>query len=195
MGKFFTFVREHKFIAVALTIAITITIGLVVITHQTKKGSSTPTPTKLGGGPSFKSIIPGISTEDEANEQLGGAKAQKQEGSKKILEYKSTSPIRQHQLTVEETRVVFVKEIVSANDNKKAQDLKQEYGEPPYTLFNQSSYNSSFSLFVYPEKGFAYLGHEDGTLLEIWYFPPTIIDELLKQWSQNYSFEMPPQAE
>jgi len=56
-------------------------------------------------------------------------------------------------------------------------------------LYSQAP-NASFDLFVYPANGIAYLGHSDGTILEIWYFPPVEnIDMFIENYGQGYGKE------
>jgi hypothetical protein len=142
-------------------------------------------------GVSYKSIVPGQNSEHDLNEVFGEELSTNEVGSRKIYEYKSTSPVRNHQTVTENEKVIFIKEIVTAKDSITSGSIKTEHGEPPFKLYDKNSPNSSFYLFTYPGKGLAFIGHEDGTLLEIWYFPPTSITEFIANWANDYSFKKP----
>jgi len=142
-------------------------------------------------GVGYKSIIPGVNSENELIEVFDNEISSEENDSRKVNEYESTSPVRHHQAIIENKKVSFIKEIISVNDALTSKDLKDEHGEPDFMLYDKTSPNSSYFLFVYPGKGLAYLGHEDGTLLEVWYFPPTNITDFINNWASDYSFEKP----
>ncbi len=177
---------KHKFVVVALIVL----VGLVIAirANALKEKSTTPTP----GGTNYKSVIPGKSSEKEVIDKLGDPINTKTEANKKTLEYKSTSPYLPNQVTMENNTVSLIKEIVTLEDNISSQSLKEKYGEPPYKLFDQTSESSTFFLFVYTEPGIAYLGHEDGTVIEIWYFQPTTLQVFIQKYAPTYSINPPP---
>ncbi len=190
MEKIIDYIKQYKIILLLFGASIILsTIYLITTSQQgTEEPPTEEPPTETA---SFNSIAPGVSTEKTVREQFGEPLSVTEKGLKKTLEYESSSLTRRHQVTVEETQVLFIKEIVSINDDKRSPDLVQKYGIPTSVLYNKTSPNDTFPLYVYPEKGLAYLGHEDGTLIEIWYFPPTSIDEFINKWAQNYSLEKP----
>ncbi|MFV1917094.1 MAG: hypothetical protein ACC618_01220 [Patescibacteria group bacterium] len=191
MNIIISYLKKYKIVSIIIVSIVFVTIYFVMTSQQEEKGSTVDAPTEFGEGVGYNSITPGKSTEAVVTEQLGEPLSINRMGSKKMLEYKSSSPSRMHQIILENSQVLFIKEIVSTNDNLEAQDLVQKYGNPTSKLYNIADPDSSFSLYVYGDKGLAYLGHEDGTLLEVWYFPPTTLGEFINQWGQDYSTEKP----
>jgi hypothetical protein len=171
-------------------------ISLVIIIYvvYTETGSvQEKTQTEIKDqGVAYESIIPGEDSESELIETFGNEISSEETDSQKVNEYESTSPVRNHQAIIENEKVSFIKQIISVNDALTSKDLTDEHGIPEFMLYDKTSPNSSFFLFVYPGKGLAYLGHDDGTLLEVWYFPPTNITDFINKWANDYSFEMPP---
>jgi len=83
--------------------------------------------------------------------------------------------------------VVFIREIITAKDKKTTEDITSQYGNAPYTLYGPASVNG-FNLYVYLDKGIAYIGHvKEPILLEIWYFQPTTIEDFQVKWAKGYS--------
>ncbi len=186
----FTFIKKHK-IASIMFVVVVFGIIYTLLTSKNEEEQVVEAPIEFGEGISYNSIVPGTSTEDAVIEQLGEPLSINREGTTKALEFESSSPARNHEIILENSQTVFIKEIVSINDNLKAKDLIQKYGEPNSTLYNTIDPNASFSLYVYENQGLAYLGHEDGTLIEIWYFPPTTLEDFINQWAQGYSILKP----
>jgi len=187
MRKLLSTFLKYKFVVLILVVL----ISAVVLARTTPIEEKLTTAPQ--GGASYKSIVPGISSEKEVIDKLGNPLNTKTEADKKILEYQSTSPFVPHKFTLENNTVILVKEIVTLEDKISSQVLKQKYGEPPYKLFDQTSYSSTFFLFVYPEKGIAYLGHQDGTVIEVWYFQPTNLNTFMQKYAPNYSLNLPVQ--
>lgn len=183
MRKIINFIKNY-WILIMIVLA-----GLLYIVNLFIKGSSptsTPTPTPVAQRASYKDIFPGISSEADLRNALGTPLKTTTNESGIIDEYKSTSELRRHIATIKSGKVVFFKEIVSANDKTTATDITNIYGVAPNILYNKSP-NSTFNLYVYPSNGIAYIGHSDGALLEIWYFEPTTIDNFINLWGQDYS--------
>jgi hypothetical protein len=184
MKKIINFFKKNSWIWIIVVVLIAI-IGDVYL-QRVLNPEVTSTPTPVPKIASYKSVIPGVSTEDFLNEVLGTPVKTTIDGNKLLNEYKSTSELRFHSAVIENGRVIFIKEIVSSRDSTKASSVMESYNSAPNTLYSKSS-NASFDLYVYPTNGIAYLGHKDGTLLEIWYFEPTTIGNFLNTWGSDYS--------
>lgn len=167
----------------AVLAAVLYVAKLIIVPTQTKISSS-PTPSSQVA--SFRSITPGVSTETDLKTLLGTPIKTTVDKNQNIDEFKSTSELRRHIAIVQSGKVIFFKEIVSAYDKTTAKDIINIYSVAPNILFNKLP-NSTFNLYVYPSNGIAYIGHIDGTLLEIWYFQPTTIDDFTSKWGQDYS--------
>lgn len=133
-------------------------------------------------------IKPGETTIEQINKLLGKPVSSTSIGNLTTLDYKSTNEYRNHQIEVENGKVYFIKEIVNPTDNKNSEDIRLIYGVAPYILHEKEQLNP-FDLYTYPSNGIAYVGHKDGTILEIWYFKKTDINDFLQTFGKNYSLE------
>jgi hypothetical protein len=183
MRKIFEFIKKYWLVIMVVLAAI-----LYVINFFLKGQAPTiaPTPTQVAQTASYNNIFPGVSTESDLNKSLGAPLKTTISGNIKTDEYKSTSELRHHIAIIQGEKVSFIKEIVSAHDTTTATSITNIYGKAPKILYGKSS-NSTFNLYIYPSNGIAYLGHADGTLLEIWYFQPTSFEDFVSKWGQDYS--------
>lgn len=163
-------------------------LGIFVFLRINKKGQTqTPIPSKPNlEQAKYKSITPGKTKKDEVLSSMG--KPLKE--SNNILEFESTNPNWNNEITLTDNQVSFIKEVVTPFDNKTANDITRTYG-PAKNMLYPSGANIGMVLYVYPEYGIAYLGYEQSKIiLEVWYFTPTTFDEFKKEHSQGY-FETP----
>ncbi len=182
MTKIISFFKKFWILILVILAAILYLLNIIIkgnapTTPQTPP-SATVTP--------FKSLIPGVSTEDQVATALGRPVSSKTIDNQKISDYRSTNQYRFHEVVFTNGKAILIKEIVNSTDNKEADSIKTILGEPDYTLYSKLE-NDPFNLYVYPEKGLAYIGHPDGTLLEIWYFESTTIENFIADWGQDYS--------
>jgi hypothetical protein len=186
MGKVFNFIKKYwVLILIALMLVLVIIDKFIIPDKKVSQTVSTPKSNRVAD---YKSIQPGKSKLEEINSLLGYPIEQSEKDGNIIAEYRSSSNYRNNLVTVQNGVATLIKEIVTATDNKKSQDIIQEYGEAPFVLYDQKP-SSTFNLYVYPTNGIAYLGHEDGTLLEVWYFQPIDIDSFISTWAKDYSKE------
>lgn len=184
MKKAFNFLRDHwLLILIVLTILLLMVNKIIKLKIPDVSVSPTPISTKIAD---FKSIVPGKTNLDEINNLLGFPVEQGEEEGKIIAEYKSSNEFRNNIIIIQNGMATLIKEVVNTPDNKKAQDVVSRFGSAPYRLYEQKP-NETFDLYVYPTNGIAYLGHEDGTLLEIWYFEPITIENFISNWAPGYS--------
>ena len=135
-------------------------------------------------GAGFNSLIPGQSTWPEAIETLGEPINDKGSAT---LDFESNNPNLPHQVVTENEKITFIREIVAPSDGKTTLDITNLYGNARYVLYGPESIHG-FNLYIYPDKGIAYLGHlKEPVLLEIWYFQPTSFEEFRKKWATSYS--------
>lgn len=186
MGRVFNFIKKYWVLILIAVMLILVVVDKFIIPDK-KTSQNTPTP-KSNRVAEYKSIQPGKSTLEEINSLLGYPIEQSEKDGVTIAEYKSSSNYRNNIVTVQNGVATLIKEIVTAIDNKKSQDIIQEYGDAPFMLYDQKP-SSTFNLYVYPTNGIAYVGHEDGTLLEVWYFQPIDIDTFMSTWAKGYSRE------
>lgn len=174
----FKLIRNNKYkIIVALII-----ISIILYNQLTKKGPSTNI-ISLPGQAKYQDIAPGTSSKSDVINKLGEPVSE----SDNTLKYKSSAKVKTNDVVLEGDTVKLIKEVVTLDDNKNISDLKSQYGEPEYMLYGPRQ-EAGFYLYAYPDKGIAYIGSQDQTtLLEIWYFAPTTIDDFKKNIAPNYS--------
>lgn len=172
--------KRLRVILVFLLVVLVIVVALFLRSRAGKPPESGIPPS----GASFRSLVPSLSSKKEAVETLGTPLNNIESDT---LSFKSNNPNLPHQVVVPDETVLFIKEVVSLADKKTTEDITGVYGETPYILFGPDSVNG-FNLYVYPDKGLAYLGHvEEPVLLEIWYFQPTTIEDFQVRWAKGYS--------
>ena len=180
-----TFTKKFLYL---LLISLSLIATIFIITKIYKKSlvsHKTPTSPPLNNQASYQKIVPGVSSKSDVISLLGTPLLEEEN----TIEYKSSSPNFNHQITLDQEKVSFVKEVVTLKekDTKKAQSIIKVYGVPKKMLFGPDA-AAGFYLFVYPENGIAYVGHpESGMLLEIWYFPPTNMEGFVDKYAQSYS--------
>lgn len=164
-------------------------IGIILLFYYSDKNNSTSNSSN-SEAIDYKGIIPGTSSKEDVIEALGTPIIENKVEKYDQLEFKSDNPNYNNETLIEEDKVVFIKKIVVKNENIMAQEIKSKYGEPTNILYSHKS-SIGINLYVYPEKGIAYIAHgASGILYEIWYFVPTTIGDFKQKWASNYSDEL-----
>lgn len=185
MQKIKAFVRKYFWLLFVILTVVAYFANLAL--REKPEVKPTPAPIKAN----FRSsITPGVSSEADLNKVLGNPVRSTTADGQKTNEYRSTSELRLHDAVIVDGKVIFVKEVVSAHDVLDSSTIIGIYGEPPNVLYDPSP-NAVFNLYVYPSNGIAYLGAEDGTLLEIWYFIPTSFADFQSRWAKSYLISPP----
>ena len=181
------YLKNHKFLVFVLFVVI-FTIALGVLFTSTFNSDTKPSEVKKPQNQaSYKSISPGISTKEEVIDMLGEPKKEEENNSKTRLEYISETLARNHEVITENETVVFIKEIITINENRSTKEITDKYGNTEYILYGQHSAVDIY-LYIYPEAGIAYEGDPaDGTIIEIWYFEPTTFENFKQTWGKNHS--------
>ena len=134
----------------------------------------------------LEGIRPGLLfEEDKINQTFGTQLSATSSGGVEVKDYPSSNIYRNNQIEVSNNKIEFIREVVNQEDNKTDSDIKSVYGNPTNILYPKTS-DSSFNLYVYIDNGIAYLGHIDGTILEVWYFEPTDIETFISNYAQSY---------
>ena len=116
----------------------------------------------------------------------------KEENNGNLLNFPSSNPEIPNQVIIEEDKLSFIKEIVTLKDKVYISDIEKEYGSTQNILYGPHS-SSGFDLYVIPERGIAYVGHEEsGLLLEIWYFTPMTFEQFKAKYSPAYDYSTSP---
>lgn len=177
----------HKkliFLGVVL-LTLLFTLGVYLLFRFQKPSNQSPQATSEI---TFKTFVPGKSSKEDVVAVLGTPKKEHDtDNGETLLEFNSDSSTRNNQITINNSVVDFIKEIVTLKNPKYAQEIKKVYGEPKYFLYGPHSY-AGYDLYIYPENGIAYLGNSNtGLLLEIWYFPATTIEIFKERYATGYS--------
>ena len=184
MGKLTNLLKKKWFYL--LLIAIVLSLFFILNNRKSRNISLSQPGSAISEIASFGEISPGKTSLEKVNELLGFSVGTSTINGKEALDYRTSNQFRNHQVVAENNTVKIVKEVVNIEDNKNTDTVRSVYGIAPYILYEQVP-ESVFDLYVYPKNGIAYLGHEDGTVLEIWYFEPTIIETFISTWATNYS--------
>lgn len=190
MYNLFEKLKSKKITILFIVFVVSVVFIMFKINNNDKNTNTTSTPTPFSTNKiaDFNSIIPNQTSLDRINELLGYPVETKKEGNIIINGYKTTNKYRTHTIKVENGVAVFIKQEIISGE-QKASDIRNIYGIAPNILYSQAP-SSTFNLYVYPLNGIAYLGHEDETILEIWYFPPVkTIEEFLNKFGEGYGKE------
>jgi hypothetical protein len=176
---------KKYWILIFISLTACIYIASILIKTPNKEIKTTPNPSSKVA--EYKNLIPGISNIKNVESSLGKPIETKVlKDNLTSSKYSSSSVNRFHQIVFADGKIQIIKEVITLNDNLTSEYITKDYGDAPYILYIKNSDNP-FRLYVYPQNGISYLGHPDGTLLEIWYFQPTTIDAFIKNWGENYS--------
>jgi hypothetical protein len=179
-------------------------IGFLVFSYQNSKNNKKlsqqtiyPISENDKGWSSFGNFTPGVSTEQDLTKTAGEPVKVDNNGESKVLEYRGSNTNWNNKIYINsEQKIAFIKRVVSTIDRISEKEITSQLGSPEIKLFGPYA-EVGFILYVYPQKGFAYLGSKTGdTVLELWYFDPTItIDNLIKQYAPEYEKEDKPRSQ
>jgi len=189
MDKIIEFTKSKKIIILTL-VSLSFLIFVVIKINFNKQNPTTieaPISSPVDKIATFDEIIPGKTSIERINELLGKPLDSIASGGLNISNYKSTNQYRNHKVYSKDGLAeLIIEEIIG--ESKTANDVRKIYGIAPEMLY-EKTLSSVFNLYVYPSNGIAYLGHEDGTILEVWYFVPTTIEDFIIKWGSDYSKE------
>lgn len=188
MNKIFNIIKNKKILLLAFVSLISM-VFILVKTNSSKKDIDVIKPPINSSNEvaTYKDIVPGNNyKEEDINKMLGVPVSSTLSGEIKINNYSSSSEYRTNNIEFKNGEVDFIKEVINPDDTRTAEDIRKIYGVSEYVLYENTS-DSFFNIYVYPNNGIAYLGHNDGTILEIWYFKPTDIATFKSKWASNYS--------
>ena len=186
MKNMIEIVKRKKFFILGVISLISI-VFILFKTSSTKQVTTKPTPFSTNKIADFKSIVPNQTSLDRINELLGYPVETRKDGDFTINEYRSTNKYRNHTIEIKKGLATFIRQEIISGEQKTS-DIQKIYGLAPYMLYSQAA-SATFNLFVYPNNGIAYLGHKDGTILEIWYFSPTTIEDFINNYGDGYGYE------
>lgn len=108
--------------------------------------------------------------------------------------FNSLSPTTPNEVSFDGNIPEFIRKIVTQQEGFTYQGLLTEYGEPEHVLYGEEA-SFGINLYVYPSKGFAFLGSKGNNFVsEIWYFRPTDLQTLMNTWARGYSTQLEPEG-
>jgi hypothetical protein len=180
---------SKRFILIPVIVLSVLSVAFILFNVFSTKKTVAPTST-VGSGvapASLEKLIPGKTTRGEVITLLGQPRQDIQGTSNETLVYGATSKTLSHQIIIEGGIVTMVKEMISYGDTEKVSDITKVYGLSTFSLYGQGSEGGS-KLYVYPDKGIAYIGMPQfDTLEEIWHFVPTTVEDFKAKWAAGYS--------
>lgn len=176
------FIKKYWLLILIILTVLLLIINKILDLKSPPEIAPSPTPNAA----SYKSLYPGKSTEDDVSKLLGLPLNITTEDEKEIAKYQSSNKYRNNIVIYENGKVAIIKQVINNSDNLNSDYVTGKYGTAPYILYPQYP-EDAFNLYVYPQNGIAYLGHTDKTILEIWYFEPTSIDDFVSRWAKGYS--------
>lgn len=183
------FFKKYWLLILVSLAAVLFVVNKILETKQSPSKIPEPVNTNVAN---YRSITPGTSKLDDVNNLLGFPLGEIKIDGKLISEYQSSNQYRNHVVIFENNTVNLIKEKIISPEDKSANSITKEFGASPYILYSRDP-SAVFDLYVYPNNGIAYLGASDGTVLEVWYFKPTTIEEFIDKWGEGYSKEKPTQ--
>lgn len=171
---------------IIIFIIVLVLILIVIKSTGSKQTNNEVVPTKNPVTVNYNNLTIGGSTKEDVYQKLGSPITEKDVNGVRIIEFKSNNPNYNNELSFESDRLNFVKEIISPSDKIDISNLENKYGTYLNVLYGSTS-NLGFDLYIYPEKGIAYIGNQYiGDVIEIWYFPPTDIKSFREMYAKEY---------
>jgi len=173
---------RRKVVIFAVLLLLVLGVSYLLISRQNK----TPPVTTLTGA-EYKGLTPGKSSREELLNSLGNPVKETQDGNTRTLEYLSRNPNYNNQFLTTGNTLSFIKTYITPDDNLSITDIEKKYGENQQVLYGSGSI-SGFDLYVYPDKGVAYIGNKQtDDVLEVWYFSPTDFENFQSLYAADYS--------
>ncbi|GEM_PF-1185383 len=184
-----SYIKKHKILF--LVSVVVLFLILIVFNFKNVPGQLSPTLSPVQQSLFWDNFKPGDSQKADVVGQLGQPISEKTVNGQAVDDFKSNSPTRNHEVFFNKNTSVFFRQIVAYNDKLSIQDIHAKYGDTENVLYGPDSL-AGFYLYVYPDKGFAYLGNKkSGTVLEVWYFKPVNVFQdfigEVNNWIQGYS--------
>ncbi len=175
------FAKAHKKLT---TIVLVFVVLILILFLYTSPGQTNKTQTpSTTGTASWTGIIPGQTTKKDVDKILGNPLITNGDTS----DYKSSSQTQNNRVTYENGKVVFIKHIITNADNPTTAQVTNDFGTSATRLYGPES-SAGIYLFVYPDRGIAYLGNpQQKFLFEVWYFEPMGINDFIAKWAPLYS--------
>jgi hypothetical protein len=186
MNKHIEIFKKNKLITCAIISLISIVfIYFLVNSSKSRKKEEIKNTTKSVS--EYNGLIPGKATKDEIFEVLGKPLNAQINDNYEEYEFKSSNQNLNNVVIVKDNTLNSATAELLIKDGITSIDLLNKYGQPESKLYGVN-YNSGYLINAYPSKGIAYLYHlNSGNVSKIWYFKPTSIESLKREYLVGYS--------
>jgi len=175
-------------IIIASLIVVSLFLSVFIYMRVSKQLS---TKTQKEAKVTFEQIIKDLPDESSLSKLIGEPKDIGSKDDTKIYYFDSSNPNKNNEVVYKNDKLILTREIVAPKDNKNSSEITIKYGATNNVLYGPDA-AAGFYLFVYPDKGIAFVGNPNsGDMLEKWYFEPTTIEEFKKLFATEYSDEKP----
>lgn len=165
-----------------------IVLLLIIYFFSKNKKEVIPSPTTPPVS-SYNNLELGSASRDDVVKNLGQPDDEYQQDGNTIIEYLSKNPNFNNQLIIKDDKLNFVKEIITLDDNLRIKDIEDKFGKAQEILYGPDAPNG-FYLYIYPNNGIAYIGHEtSGLIKEVWHFKPTDFQTFKDTYAPFYTEE------
>lgn len=179
------FKKNWKYIVILIAVLFFVIISKPYKEKKDQISTSSPIPASSKTA-EFKGIKPGESDIEKVNSILGLPIKSESLKNQETFFYETSNQYINHEVSMKNNSVGIIREKIIFGNETNADTIREQYGIAPFVLYEQAP-SSVFDLYVYPKNGIAFIGHVDGTLLEIWYFEQTNINDFISNWGQGYS--------
>ena len=168
------FLKTHWRLIIFVPIIVSVLIFLIFIRFL--RGQ---TPQEEPRGLSWNGIYAGT-TKEELESKLGQPlKIEGQDGDT-LYSYPSTNQYRPHQVELSQNTISIIKEQIIGNEKGTLQNYIDSYGQPGSKVYGQHGTFAPGNLWG--QQGIIVFANDlEGTIVEIWYFQPTTLEEFLIQ--------------
>ncbi len=171
LNQISTFVRKEWLLLTLGTLSVFIFI-ISYVSHQS------PAPKTVSSSTSWQGVSPGITTKSQLETILGKPIKSETKDNKVIYYYQSSNQYRPNTIDLANDKVTLIKEQIIGPNRPNLQDYITKYGQSEGLLYGQYGAIAPGS-FWGPQGLLVFAGQNDGSILEIWYFPPISLNQFL----------------
>ena len=174
----FNFLKRYWFLGVLFLVALMLFLLKIFFDNLSQQGR-----TPLS---SWRGVVPGKDKAEGLVNKLGAPRRQTFEDGKLALEYVRGEEL-ESLVYIQNNTVDLVRDYSSRD--KKLAVFKNEFGRPEGEFYGPHA-AAGFKVFVFASDGTAAIAKPDtGTVIEVWYFEPTSLQNFLSRWGTNFTTE------
>lgn len=163
---------------ISLVLLALLAIGLTTLVVISLISRDKTSPQSTAGVAWQDTVVPGSTTKEELEAKLGPPKEVTEENGQLTYAYESGSEFLPHTVSFDDNKVTLVKEKIIAGEQNTLDLFRQKYGPEDTQLYEDQP--TSLAGYFWGELGLLIFANKiDGTIFEIWYFPPTSYQQFL----------------